>query len=374
MYKTHKNLNFSEALSINEVIEKVEDGYRISKNEAKLLYTMDVTFLGILATKIRKKKTNPKYASYIIDRNINYSNICAATCKFCAFFRRYKDEDSYVLKNEVIETKIIETKKLGGNSILMQGGLHPKLRLDYYQELLSFIKQKTSPIHIHAFSPPEIVYLAKLEKKSIYDIILSLKKAGLDSIPGGGAEILVDSIRKKITKGKCMSQEWLNVMETAHNLNLNTTATMMFGHIETLDDRLEHLEKIRNLQDKTNGFTAFIPWTYQKGPTTPLEHMNIYAIDYLKTIALSRIFLDNFKNIQGSWLTQGYSIGLMTLFFGANDLGSIMIEENVVRSAGTNFQITEKKIRSLIETAGYIPFKRDTLYKNIMPSYSKIIK
>ncbi len=346
------------------IIHKILDLKRITSEEALDLYhNTDLITLGKLANHIRIHKTQPDIASYIVDRNINYTNVCITHCHFCAFYRKPGDNEGYVLPDEIIQQKVLETKSLGGTGILMQGGLNPYLKLDYYKHLLELIKN-TSEIHIHGFSPPEIVYLSQLEKKSLKDIIKSLIDSGLDSIPGGGAEILADRVRNEISPKKCSSEEWLSVMETAHSLGLKTTATMMFGHIETIEERIEHLDKIRHLQDKTGGFTAFIPWTFQKGDT-PLDAKSIYSHEYLKTLALSRIYLDNFTNIQGSWVTQGEQIGQLSLSFGANDLGSIMIEENVVSSAGTSFEMTENKIRKLIEEAGYKPFKRNTLYNNM---------
>lgn len=352
-------------MRIQDLYEKVYARERIDLREAKILYEQsDLLLLGQLAHRIRMKVCDPKIVSYIVDRNMNYTNVCVVDCSFCAFYRKPNQEGAYVLPEKTIQKKLLETKSLGGTGILLQGGLNPRLRLDYYQDLLKLIKG-TCEIHIHGFSPAEIVYLARLEKKSLRDILIALKSAGLDSIPGGGAEILVDRVRREISRKKCSSDQWLEVMRQAHLLGLKTTATMMFGHIETLEERIAHLEKIRQLQDETGGFTAFIAWTYQQGPSTPLRCKKTYGHEYLKTLALSRIYLDNFPNIQGSWVTQGEAIGQLSMFFGANDLGSIMIEENVVSSAGTSFAMNEAKMQKIIREAGWYPFKRNTLYTNL---------
>ncbi len=345
------------------ILKKAYNLKRITPNEAKILFTnTDILTLADLAHHIRLNKCNPNTASYIIDRNINYTNGCISKCKFCAFYKEIDHNNYYVLDNDSIKQKILETKSLNGTGILLQGGLNPKLKIDFYTSLLKFIKS-VCDIHIHAFSPPEITYISKINNISIKETIAKLINAGLNSIPGGGAEILVDSIRKEISPNKYTSHDWLYVMKTAHSLNLKTTATMMFGHIESIDDRIEHITKIRDLQDKTNGFTAFIPWTFQKG-NSKLNVKPSSCYDYLKTLAISRIFIDNIKNIQGSWVTQGEEIGQLSLRFGANDLGSIMIEENVVKSAGTNYKLNESKMIKLIKEAGFIPFKRNTLYTN----------
>ncbi len=349
--------------SVEKLYDKALKLNRITAKEAKILYEeIDLLTLGQLAHSIRLKKCHPERVSYIVDRNINYTNVCVTHCDFCAFYRKIGDSEGYILSDETIKEKVLETKSLGGTGILMQGGLNPTLRMDFYEHLLKLIKS-TCDIHIHGFSPPEIVYLSQLEKMTYTEVIQRLMDAGLDSIPGGGAEILDDAIRETISPKKCNSEQWLGVMESAHNLGLKTTATMMFGHIESIDQRITHLDKIRHLQDKTGGFTAFISWTYQMG-NTPLKAKSAYSYDYLKTLALSRIYLDNFQNIQGSWVTQGEQGGQLSLHFGANDLGSIMIEENVVKSAGTSFQMSEERMRKLIEEAGFTPFKRNTLYTN----------
>src|SRR3990167_9111637 len=313
----------------NKILDKVLNGERLSAEDGERLFeSNDIISLGRAAQEISKRKHPDGIVTYIVDRNINYTNICLSKCLFCAFYREKDSPDSYILPKEELSKKIDETIKLGGVQILIQGGLNADLGIDFYEELLQFIKSLN--IHIHGFSPPEIVHISKKSRLSIKDVIRRLKNAGLGSIPGGGAEILVDKIRKKISPNKCTAQEWLNVMESAHNLGLRTTATMMYGHIESYRDRIEHLTKIRELQDKTKGFTAFIPWSFQS-KNTKLQTLNSFGVDYLKTLSISRLMLDNFDNIQASWVTQGAKVAQLSLLFGANDMGSTMIEENVVK-------------------------------------------
>ncbi|HHT9128792.1 MAG TPA: cyclic dehypoxanthinyl futalosine synthase, partial [Candidatus Wujingus californicus] len=301
------------------------------------------------------------YRTYIIDRNINYTNICKSGCKFCAFYKNIGDIKGYIISRDILIKKIEETLALGGKQILMQGGLHPSLKLDFYEELLQSIKTKYD-VHIHAFSPPEIVHFSKLNGISVRDVIQILREVGLDSIPGGGAEILSDRCRNILSPNKCTAQEWLDVMREAHKLGMRTTATMMFGHIETVEERIEHLEKIRKLQDETGGFTAFIAWTFQP-KNTRLDTALIGSYDYLKTIAISRLYLDNIANIQASWVTQGAKIAQLSLKFGANDMGSTMIEENVVRAAGISYQMDKEEIELLINDLGYDARQRDLYYQ-----------
>ncbi|MBI5637426.1 MAG: dehypoxanthine futalosine cyclase [Nitrospinae bacterium] len=334
---------------------------RITNAEAlALLQSGDLIALGKRADEMRRRFHPDNVVSYIIDRNINYTNICVSGCLFCAFFRTAKSDEGYILPYEEIKQKIHETKELGGIQILMQGGLHPAWKIGDYENLLRRIKADFD-IHLHAFSPPEIRHIAALSGLSTEETIRRLKEAGLDSIPGGGAEILVDRVRNRLSPNKCSAAEWLEVMRTAHKLGLKTTATMMFGHIETLEERVEHLEKLRELQDETGGFTAFIPWPFQPD-NTPLKNKGIRkkigALDYIRTLAVSRIFLDNIPNIQASWVTQGSKVAQMALFFGANDMGSTMIEENVVKAAGVSFRLGEKDIRRLVRDAGFIPRRR----------------
>jgi cyclic dehypoxanthinyl futalosine synthase len=326
----------------NLLLEKVLKGKRFSQDEIFGLFQLDLLSLANIASQAKQRKHFHNMITYIIDRNINYSNICVSGCKFCAFYRKKDDPESYTLAKEEIFLKIEELISKGGCQILMQGGLHPDHSLDFYEDLVREIKARFD-IHIHAFSPPEIVHIANISSLSIEDVIVRLKDAGLGSIPGGGAEILSNKIRKRISPNKCSADDWINVMRLAHKIGLRTTATMMFGHVETLEDRVVHLLKIRELQDETGGFTAFIPWTFQP-ENTQLKRASVSSYDYLRTLAVSRIALDNFENIQASWVTQGDKIAQIALFFGANDMGSTMLEENVVRAAGVSFQMTEAQI------------------------------
>ena len=354
-----------------KIIDKVLNGERLSAEDGERLFeSHDIISLGRAAQTISKKKHPDGIVTYIVDRNINYTNICISKCLFCAFYREKDSPDAYILPKEELSKKIDETIRLGGVQILIQGGLNADLGIDFYEELVQFIKSNFR-IHIHGFSPPEIVHISKKSRLSIEDVIRRLKDAGLGSIPGGGAEILVDKIRKKISPNKCTAQEWLNVMESAHNLGLRTTATMMYGHIESYRDRIEHLTKIRELQDKTKGFTVFIPWSFQSKNTklqtlnSELQTLNSFGVDYLKTLSISRLMLDNFDNIQASWVTQGAKVAQLALFFGANDMGSTMIEENVVKAAGVSFRMSEGEIRRLIEDAGFKHAKRNTFYQPV---------
>ncbi len=336
--------------------EKIEDGRRITAEEALQLYRESNLFvLAQLADHVRFQKNPDPVVTYVIDRNINYTNICISGCKFCAYYCSPENEAGYVLSLDELGKKIEETKQLGGTQILLQGGLHPDLPLEFYEEMLGFIK--VYDIHCHGFSPPEIIHFSKLSGLSVRKVLERLIAAGLDSIPGGGAEILVDEVRSRIAPKKATAGEWLNVMEAAHELGIRTTATMMFGHLETVEHRIQHLLELRNLQDRTGGFTAFIPWPFQPG-NTALDVMPATAHDYLKLLAISRIFLDNFQNIQASWVTQGPKVAQMALFFGANDFGSTMIEENVVAAAGVSHRLSEDQIRRRITDAGFEPRQR----------------
>jgi len=335
---------------------------RLSCEQALDLWNKaDLFELGQLAHQKRFELHPEPIVTYIVDRNINYTNVCLSGCKFCAFYVPPGSPQGYVLSWQQLAAKVEETIAVGGYQILLQGGMHPDLGLNFYLELLTFLKQNFPQVAVHGFSPPEISFLAQKEEKTIKEIILSLKQAGLDSIPGGGAEILVDEVRQKISPRKCDSSTWLKIMEEAHGLGIKTTATMMFGHVETIEQRLEHLEKIRALQDKTKGFTAFIPWTFQP-KNTLLDAREVSSVEYLKFLALSRLFLDNVLNIQASWVTQGPKVGQMALFWGANDFGSVMIEENVVKATGVSFRLPEKKLRELIQRAGFVPRKRKMDY------------
>ncbi|MDA8308619.1 MAG: dehypoxanthine futalosine cyclase [Deltaproteobacteria bacterium] len=339
----------------------IENG-RLNIDQARELYLSgDFYPLGRKAHEARLKKHDRPIVTYVVDRNINYSNVCVCGCRFCAFFRPPGHSESYVLSREELCGKIEETLKLGGTQILMQGGHHPDLPLSFYEDMLSFIKSRY-PIHIHAFSPPEIVFFSRLEGIAVGEVISRLRAAGLDSIPGGGAEILVDSVRNRVSPRKCSSAEWLAVMEEAHSQGLRTTATMMFGHEETVEDRLAHLFALRELQDRTGGFTAFIPWTFQP-QNTAIRREPETAVSYLRLLAISRLVLDNFDNIQASWVTMGPKIAQLALFFGANDFGSTMIEENVVAAAGVSFRLSIEEIRRIIESAGFEARQRTMAYE-----------
>ena len=334
---------------------------RLTSGEAlKIFSGGDLLELGKRADAIRKKKFGD-VVTFIIDRNINYTNVCKNECKFCAFFRKKNQSGAYLLSHEEILQKVRETVAAGGTQLMIQGGLHPDLDLSYYEEMLRLIK-KNFDITIHSFTATEIQHFANCAGLSILETLKRLQAAGLDSLPGGGAEILVDDIRKKISPKKIMTDDWLNVMRLAHSIGMKSTATMVIGFGETQAQRLEHMEKIRALQDETGGFRAFITWTYQP-LNTALGGEKVSAQDYMKTLSMTRIFLDNIEHIQGSWVTQGERIGQLTLTFGADDLGSIMLEENVVRAAGTSFEMSTRKMVDLIRAAGKIPAQRNTRYE-----------
>ncbi len=334
------------------IIDKVLSADRITVEEGlRLAAEADLHTLGFLAGAVRRRLHPEPVVTYVIDRNINYTDICVSGCKFCAFYKAPETGEGSVLSFEELGRKIEETKALGGTQVLLQGGLHPELPLTFYEEMLRFIKGYD--IHVHGFSPPEIQHFAALSGLSVREVLERLIAAGLDSIPGGGAEILSNRVRERISPRKCDADGWLEVMECAHQLGLRTTATMMFGHVETIEDIFEHLDRLRTLQDRTGGFTAFIPWPFQPG-NTALDHLRpASGHRYLRILALSRIFLDNFANVQASWVTQGPKIAQLSLFFGANDFGSTMIEENVVAAAGVSFRLSEQEIRSLVEAAGF---------------------
>jgi cyclic dehypoxanthinyl futalosine synthase len=343
--------------SIDHIQGKVLDGERLSGSESLVLFEKgDLYALGFLADSVRKRLHPEPIVTYVVDRNINYTDICISACKFCAFYKAPDEADGTVISYEELGDKIKETLELGGTQILLQGGLHPDHPLEFYEDMLRFIKK--TGIHIHGFSPPEIHHFSQLAGLGVAEVLTRLHKAGLDSIPGGGAEILSDRVRQQAAPRKCSADEWINVMREAHLLGLRTTATMMFGHIETVEERLEHLLRIRQLQDETGGFTAFIPWPFQPDNTAFAELPKATAHTYLKMLAWSRIVLDNVPNIQASWVTQGPKIAQVSLFFGANDFGSTMIEENVVAAAGVSFRLTEAEIRSLVQGAGYEPRQR----------------
>ncbi len=340
----------------------MSDNGRLDFDRAWDLYNnADFHELGRMAHGVRIEKHPEPVVSYVVDRNINYSNVCVCGCRFCAFFRPPGHPECYVLGKSELSSKIEETLSLGGTQILMQGGHHPDLRLSFYEDMLRFIKT-SFPIHVHSFSPPEIVHFARLEGISTGEVISRLRAAGLDSIPGGGAEILVDCVRERVSPRKCSAGEWLAVMEEAHNQGLRTTATMMFGHEEEPRHRIEHLFALRGLQDRTGGFTAFIPWAFQP-QNTAISREPETAVSYLRLLAVSRLVLDNIDNIQASWVTMGPKIAQLALFFGANDFGSTMIEENVVAAAGVSFRLSIDEIRKIIESAGFDPRQRTMAYK-----------
>jgi cyclic dehypoxanthinyl futalosine synthase len=351
---------------IASLLDKAVAGERLTPDEGlKLLESHDLTALGRAADAVTRRLHPEPFRTYNIDRNINYTNACTAVCDFCAFYRPPGHEEVYVLERDVLHKKIEETIALGGDQILMQGGLHPKLPLEWYEDLLCDLRAKFPQVNIHAFSPPEIHHFTKISKLPLRTVLERLKDAGLGSLPGGGGEILVDRVRSEITRGKVMTDDWLNVNRVWHELGGRSTATMMFGHIETLAERIEHLERLRQLQDETGGFTAYICWTFQPDHTDMAHIPPAGAFEYLKTQAVSRLYLDNFANIQSSWVTQGEKIGQMALFFGANDMGSLMIEENVVAEAGTVYYLSLETIRRLIEESGYIPRQRNVFYEYI---------
>jgi cyclic dehypoxanthinyl futalosine synthase len=379
---------------LDELLQKVWDGRRINQTEALRLYHLPLEELGALADRRRHLAQAGAYdgrgnkiITYIVDRNINYTNVCNVYCKFCAFYRTEKDSDAYVITLDELDKKIEETIALGGTQMLMQGGHHPKLTKQWYLDLLSHVKEKFPEFNIHGFSPSEFVHFREVFNEPLEKIISDFKAAGLGSIPGGGGEILVDRVRKRISPLKAMSDDWLEVMDVAHRLGLNSSATMMFGHVETIEDRIEHLERVRAQQDKSlqcvsgilpenqtskssagkmpttqSGFTAFICWTFQ-AEHTKLKAPTVGAHEYLRTQALSRIYLDNIPSVQSSWVTQGQEIGQIALKYGANDLGSIMIEENVVSQAGTTFRMSVADMQRLIRELGYEPRQRDNWYR-----------
>jgi len=369
--------------SLDELLQKVWDGKRINPTEALRLYRLPLEELGALADRRRQLAKATAYngrgnaiVSYNVDRNVNYTNVCNVYCKFCAFYRTEKDDDAYVITFAEMDKKIEETIALGGTQMLMQGGHHPKLTKQWYLDLLAHVKDKFPGFNIHGFSPSEFVHFREVFNEPLEKIIGDFQAAGLGSIPGGGGEILVDRVRQRIAPLKAMSNDWLEVMDVAHRQGLYSSATMMFGHVETIEDRIEHLERLRTQQEislkrvaefngsgtKPGHFTAFIGWTFQ-AEHTKLKAPTVGANEYLRTQALSRIYLDNFENIQSSWVTQGLEIGQIALKYGANDLGSIMIEENVVSQAGTTFRMTVADMHRLISQLGYEPHQRDNWYR-----------
>jgi len=357
---------FSTNPRVDSLLRRAVDGERLRFDEGvTLIREAELLALGKAAHAICQRLHPEPYRTYNIDRNINYTNVCTAVCDFCAFYRKVNHEEAYLLDRETLYQKIQETLDLGGDQILMQGGLHPHLRIEWYEELLRDIKSRFPTLNIHGFSPPEIHHFTKVSKLPLKTVLERLKAAGLGSLPGGGGEILVDRVRKAITRGKVLTDDWLNVHRVWHELGGRSTATMMFGHIETLEERVEHLERVRQLQDETGGLTAFISWTFQPDHTDMADVPPVGAFEYLRTQALSRIYLDNVPNIQSSWVTQGGKIGQIGLMFGANDMGSLMLEENVVSSAGTVHHLSLQEIRRAISELGYIPRQRNVFYEYI---------
>jgi cyclic dehypoxanthinyl futalosine synthase len=351
-------------MTIRAILEKAVAGERLSADEGvRLLESHDLAAIGRAADAVTRRLHPEPVRTYNIDRNINYTNVCTAVCDFCAFYRPPKHAEGYVLDRDVLLQKIRETVDLGGDLILMQGGLHPNFQLEWYEELLTDIKRDFPQVNVHGFSPPELHHFTKISKLPLRTVLERLKAAGLGSLPGGGGEILVDRVRRAITRGKVLTDDWLNVHRVWHELGEKSTATMMFGHVETLAERIEHLDRLRQLQDETGGFTAFICWTFQPEHTEMADVPPAGSFDYLKTQAVSRLYLDNFPNIQSSWVTQGLKIGQLALLFGANDMGSLMIEENVVAEAGTVHFLTLDEIRAAIEEVGYVPRQRNVFYQ-----------
>ncbi len=354
--------------NIQPILDRVLAGERMSAEECTtLLESHDIARMGVAADEIRARRHPDDVVTYIIDRNINYTNVCNVVCTFCAFYRRPGAPDTYVRSFEEICEKIDETIELGGTGVLMQGGLHPDFGIEWYEDLLLRLREKYPGFQLHCFSPPEIHNLHLISKLDYETIMARLKAAGLYSLPGGGAEILDDEVRKRVAT-KCTTNEWLDVMRAVHRVGLRSTATMMFGIGDRIEHRVRHLQRIRDLQDETGGFTAFIPWTFQRENTALGRKIKDEptGVDYLKMLAVSRLFLDNIENFQSSWLTQGLRLGQVALRFGANDMGSIMIEENVVSAAGANNRADEKMLQFLIREAGFVPQQRDILYKHVI--------
>lgn len=349
-----------------EILRRAVDGQRIGFDDGiELFHSASLLELGKAADAVTRRLHPEPFRTFNIDRNINYTNVCTAVCDFCAFYRKVDDSDAYVLDRDVLLEKIRETVALGGDQILMQGGLHPHFKLEWYEELLQDIKSHFPGVNVHGFSPPEIHHFTKVSKLPLKVVLERLKAAGLGSLPGGGAEILVDRVRKAFTRGKVLTDDWLNVNRVWHELGGRSTATMMFGHIETIAERIEHLERIRQLQDETGGFTAFICWTFQPEHTDMADVPASGSFEYLKTQAIGRLYLDNVPHIQSSWVTQGPKIGQLALRFGADDMGSLMIEENVVSSAGTVYHLSVEEIKRSIRELGYIPRQRNVFYEYI---------
>jgi cyclic dehypoxanthinyl futalosine synthase len=350
--------------TLDQLQARIEAGGRLTAEEALAIYrTAPTWWLGRAADGVRRRKHPEGVVTYIIDRNVNYTNVCVARCNFCAFYRPVGHGEGYVLAFDEIFRKIDETIALGGVQLLMQGGHNPDLPLAWYEDLFRAVKERYPAFKLHALSPPEVLHISRMSKLPVPDVIARLVAAGLDSIPGGGAEILVDRVRKLLNcYGKASADEWLDVMRHAHHAGLRTTATMMYGTVETDEERLEHMLRLRALQDETGGFTAFIAWSYQP-EHTERGGQEATGVEYLRTLALARLVLDNFYNLQASWVTQGGKVGQLSLAFGANDMGSVMIEENVVRAAGAAYCMDEVEIVRNVEDAGYVPKRRNMHYE-----------
>jgi cyclic dehypoxanthinyl futalosine synthase len=350
--------------TIGSILDETVAGQRLSALDAvRLLESRELAALGRAAHAVTQRLHPEPHRTYNIDRNINYTNICTAVCDFCAFYRSPKHAEGYVLDRDVLLAKIEETVAIGGDQILLQGGLHPTLPLEWYEDLLRDIKGRFPQVNVHGFSPPEIHHLTKVSKRPLREVLERLARAGLGSLPGGGGEILVDRVRTAMTRGKVLTDDWLEVHRQWHLLGGKSTATMMFGHIETLAERVEHLDRLRELQDETGGFTAFICWSFQPDNTEMADIPPAGPFEYLKTQAVARLYLDNFPNIQSSWVTQGREIGQLALLFGANDMGSLMLEENVVSAAGTVHHLTLEQMRSAISQLGWTPRRRNVFYE-----------
>ncbi len=352
--------------TIDSILSQARDGVRLSFEDGVALARQghNLNALGRAAHAVTMRLHPEPYRTFNIDRNINYTNVCSAVCDFCAFYRKSHDSDAYVMPRAELHEKVRETIALGGDQILLQGGMHPSLKLDWYEEMLGDLRSNFPNVNLHAFSPPEIWQFHKINKIPLRTVLERLKAAGLGSIPGGGAEILVDRVRRELTKGKALTDEWLAVMREWHLMGGKSTCTMMFGHIETFEERIEHLQRLRDLQDETSGFTAFICWTMQPGHKMA-DAPAVGSFEYLRMQAIARMYLDNIPNIQSSWVTQGGKIGQIALFYGANDMGSLMIEENVVASAGTVHCLTLEEIKSSIRDAGWEPRQRNVFYELI---------
>lgn len=350
--------------TIEKLLNRVVAGQRLLPHEGLILLESDeLAAIARAADEVTRHKHPEDYRTYNIDRNINYTNICVSGCRFCAFHCKPGADEGYVIDRDELYRKIEETIELEGDQILMQGGMHPDLTIDWYEGLVSDIRERFPQINVHGFSPTEIEHIAKVSEISVRDVLKRLKSAGLGSLPGGGAEILVDRVRCQLSPCKVSADRWLEICRQWHKMGGRGSATMMFGHVETLAERIEHLERLRQVQDSTGGFTAFICWTFQPGNTELSDRRKVAAWEYLKMLAVARLYLDNFSNLQASWVTQGLTIGQMALRFGANDMGSLMIEENVVAAAGTRYHTNEKEIRRAIEGAGYRACRRNVFYQ-----------